>query len=222
MLTWARGRAVGTVITFALLSGFLVACTESIEILIRGCRVENEEPTGGAVLPYSRTVPNSLAQNAEPGPFITVIFSAPADLETLGRNTHIHHLYYNVFACSSVPLDARLCTGDVYRDKTDEIEPALGRNSAAAENLYKVYIPRSLQRIGKRAEVFRDLNVPAELENLRSTGMCMIIGGANMLGTGFWSKPVRVPVMVIDDFLEVNLRPGESTVAPDGSENHEE
>jgi len=159
------------------------------------------------------------ARRASPGPFIVVLFSTPTDLEALGRRKHIHNLYYSVFACNSADLDANLCDGDVYKLTGKESERLLGRRDKAGENLYKVYIPNSLKVIGRHAEVFRSMNVPDELEKVRRFGLCMAIGGGNMLGGGIWSNPLQIPVVVTADSLEINHRTEMPTATPDVTEN---
>src|SRR6266436_4123451 len=201
---WRRGSAPAAALTLALLWFFPPACRKSIEISLRACFLQNDEPLEGAVLPYSKVMDKDVsARRAKTGPFITVLFSTPTDLESLGKRKEIHHLYSGVFACSSVPLENVLCGWYVYKPTAHEVERLVAPERAAGENFYKVYIPNRLSEIRKYAEVVGGLNVAAEMEKVRSAGLCMIIGGGNMLGGGSWSQPLRIPVAVVNDSLEI-------------------
>ena len=156
------------------------------------------------MLPYSEKDGKEPQQKTGSAPVITVFFSTPTDLEAFGRRMQIHHLYYSVSACASDPLEDALCDGEVYRANEAEAERLLGSEDAGKVHVYKVHIPNSLQIIGKCGEGIGDLNVPEELKKVRSSGMCMIVGGGNMLASGFWSSGLRVPVSVHDDSFEID------------------
>lgn len=176
----------------------------SIEISLRGCIQETAPVLVGVVLPYSKKEATEVARRTDSESVIAVFFSTLLDVETLGKRMQVHHLYYNAFACSSIPLDARIGSGSVYKATVDEGLKLLGSQGNAGETLYKIYLPNSLKQIAKGAEVIYGLNVVEELEKVRSTGLCVVIGGANMLGIGFLSNSLRVPVSVVGDTLVVN------------------
>lgn len=199
----------------------LAACTETINISLHGCLVQDSEETVGAVLPYWKDDAKRIERRL-PGPFIAAFFSAPADLDALGSSNHVSHLQYNIIACASVGDEAYLVDGDVFRSSPIEVESLVGSGRSIGEHVYKVYIPRSLTQIGKRAEGYALLNVPEELGKVRSTGLCMIIGGGNMLGGGFWSQAVRVPVKAVGDSLEISLETEQSTSTPEPAKSPEE
>jgi hypothetical protein len=177
---------------------------KSIDISLRGCTQEVAPVPGSVVLPYSKKKAPEVARSTDSEPVIAVLFSTPLDMEALGKRLQIHHLYYNAFACSSIPLDAHIGSGDVYKATADEKLRLVGSQGKAGEELYKIYLPNSLKRIAKGAEVIYGLNVLEELEKVRSTGLCVVIGGANILGTGFLSNSLRVPVSVVGDTLVIN------------------
>jgi len=213
---WRRRSVPAAALGLVLLCFFPPACRKSIEISLRACFLQNDEPLEGAILPYSKKIDKEVAaRRGKTGPFITVLFSTPTDLESLGKRKEIHHLYYGVFACSSDPLEDDLCGWDVYKPTADEIERLVRRERSAGENFYKVYIPNRLSEIRKYAEVIGGLNVAAEMEKVRSSGLCMIIGGGNMLGGGFWSQSLRIPVAVVDDSLEIKKETAGSIETPE-------
>ncbi len=204
MLKRWKCRCLSTMFVLPLWSLITAACNENIKVSLRACLHENGEPREEAVLPYSKEKPPSPVYMPDSGPFITIVFSTPADLESLGKRKEIHHLYYKVFACSSDPFDAELCSGDVYKATPNEGEGQKESEAASGEGWYKIYIPNRLSQMGKCGENVGGLDVAVELEKIRSTGLCIVIGGGNMLGGGLWSNSLRVPVALTGDSLEIN------------------
>jgi len=204
----ARSGLAERMLTCAVLTTALVGCRESVEISLRTALVEPSEPSAGMVGPGVTKDGSSATGGSRSGPYIVVVFSTPSDLDSLARKMRVHHVYYTLYACSSVASAADLCDGRVYLLGAEELARIQeGQAPSEHNNVYKAYISDSVLRLQGCAQVDGGLDAAQELEKVRSDGLCMTIGAGNMLGGGFSSNAIRVPVVVDRDFFLLEQEP---------------
>ena len=184
-------------------SACIVACRASIAISLLRCVDVDGAVEGRPVLPDYTTRKEGIDQTVATGPLIRALISSSSNLEDLGKAKKVDHVYYVIFACSSAPLDADLYEGLVYEAKSDGSGVGRVDGSILKENEYAVYIPKNLSVIRKRTEGYRGLDFTQELEKARTTGLCLMIGGGNSWGGGFWSQSLHLPIGVGAEVLEV-------------------
>lgn len=197
VLTWVIG--------FALCID-LVGCMRIVKSSIRGCRLAVEESADGAVHPYPESESPRSGRTAPPGPFVLVLFSTPTDLEELGNTMTVHHLYYDLFACSSTPPDADLFGGRVYKAKAEDLKGLRVQDGGSGENVYKVYVPSNLHWMGQVSDGNHGISAAKEIQKVRQDGLCILIGAGNkhMFAGGFRSERMKLPVEAVGDYLQIN------------------
>jgi hypothetical protein len=123
------------------------------------------------------------------------------DLEPLAEK-RTHHLYFELLPCSQRGHGFTLITGTVFVATEDERKTILGR-SESEEHLYKVHIPLDLRRIIEVASSQGALDLPGYLRQAETDGLCVRVGGAQMVGLALFSNMVQAPLAIRDNSLVV-------------------
>jgi hypothetical protein len=179
----------------------LTGCTKRIVVEVPGASIEERQSAVDRVCQY----PGSSRSKEQDGPLIAIHMVSDWDLAALCKHRDVHLLYFVLSACSS---DSELIVGDVLYPQG----MAGARNAGRSAHQYVAYVPISLERLSARAAVNYGVNVPRELESARHDGLCIAVGGANMLGMGFRSDPVKLPVGITGSSLVVLESNGTSRV----------
>jgi len=145
----------------------------------------------GAIHPYVGLPP--LERDA--GPMVAVFFTTTSDLEAIAK-VWSHHLYYDLLPCSQLSHDFDLFSGTVFAATEEERNEVLGTQLTPGQALYKVHVPLNLQFIVRLAEGQGALDLPHYLDDARSGGLCIQIGGGQMWGAAVFSNVIPAPVAI--------------------------
>jgi hypothetical protein len=181
-----------------------LACTKHITVVAHGHRLVAHVPVSGAVHPYPGLPP--LERDA--GTMVAVFFTTTSKLEPIAK-TWADHLYYDLLPCSQRSHDFDLFSGTVFVATDEEQREIMGTELESGQGLYKVHVPLDLQLITRMAHVQGALDVPKYLDEARSSGLCIQIGGGQMWGVAVFSNLIPAPVAIRGDKLEtVEVTPG--------------
>jgi len=174
-------------------------CTTNIQIALQAHGIQDSVPTAGAVHPYpSATPPSPL-----PSPLLSIYVSSEADLDALSTHKDIHHLYYNLLACSSASSrSGELLSGTVFQASSDELTE-FGLVTPDDHHFYKVFIPMDLDHLLAKANEIGTLNVDEELKKAAASGFCVRMGGGTMWGSGLMSNAIEIPLAVTNNALVI-------------------
>lgn len=176
------------------------ACLQSITVRI----VHVSEEEWSTPLRDDRVYPgDTLPPRASwrQGPQIAVVLSTEESLEEVAKRSSAHHVYYTVSACSADPHRDEICSGFLYPAAGVETVDARGSDEPVVGMLYRLYVPARVSSLQTCSNMAARPNLQGEIERLAKDGMCILVGGGSMAGSGFRSNVLRIQVNEVNDQL---------------------